>query len=183
MVAGRVRTLSTFTWRRPRMAPRPTGAPFPFPFPLPPLSPAPPKKQNVLHGSPHKQEHHLLDHLNPADCTALSLLIPFIPLAQIPNEGQVPIKGLSPVLYTEHANLMLCQTLVHSYNPWYIIYKGQHFGKIMHYSHHTIISWYLDTEMLHISYTRPPCICIYQWTSASFVQAERLLQAAFLYVH
>ena len=76
---------------------------------------------------------------------------------------------------------MLGQTLGHSYNPWYVIYKGQHFRKIMH-SQHAIISWYPDTEMLYISYTRPPCTCTYQWTTASFVQAECPLQAVFLYV-
>jgi len=50
------------------------------------------------------------------------------------------------------------------------------------HSHHAIISRYPDTDILHISYTSPPSICTYQWTSASFEQAELLLQAVFLFV-
>ena len=79
-VAGRVRTFSTLTCRRPRIAPRPTGAPFPFQ----PLSQAPPEKQNVLHEGSYKQKQHLPDPLHQADCTAISLLITFIPLAHTP---------------------------------------------------------------------------------------------------
>ena len=56
--------------------------------------------------------------------------------------GKYKLNGKSPKLYTGHANLMLYQTLVHSlHNPWYIIQKGQHFGKIIHPCH-DIISWY-----------------------------------------
>jgi hypothetical protein len=75
------------------MAPRPTGAP--FPFPLPP-SPAPPKKQNVLHEGSHKQKQPLLDHLNPVDCTVISLLIPFTPLTQTSESGAITNKRIKP---------------------------------------------------------------------------------------